>query len=188
AALRHAGVFTNNISRLTTFELNKANNMPSLPALVPAADLAFPAPGLSLVFGRSFRQSITQRYHLGRMGRGWADNFDISATTDTSTGFVTIREGDIFRYFTRNSDGSYVSSPGDFATLTQVSGAYRLREASGEVTAFRTDGLLDYIQDTNNNRITASYDSAGRLTSLTHSNGSALTLSYNAQGRVSQVA
>src|SRR5262249_18556070 len=132
------------------------------------------------------RQSIAQRYHLGRLGRGWSDNFDVSATADSGTGFVTIRQGDSWRFFARNPDGSYVSWPGDFATLTRVSGAFRLREASCEVTAFRADGLLDYFQDTNNNRISAGY-TGGQLTSLTHSNGSAFTLTYNAQGRISQV-
>ena len=51
---------------------------------------------------------------------------------------------------------------------------------------FRSDGSLDYLQDTNGNRITAGY-TGNQLTSLTHSNGKALTLSYNAQGRISQV-
>ena len=68
----------------------------------------------------------------------------------------------------------------------QGGGAFQLRETTGEVIAFRSDGLLDYLQDTNGNRITAGY-TGSQLTSLTHSNGKALTLAYNAQGRISQV-
>ena len=54
------------------------------------------------------------------------------------------------------------------------------------LTVFRADGLLDYIQDTNGNRITAGYTGA-QLTTVTNSNGGALTLSYNTQGRISAV-
>ena len=179
-------VTTNSVSELTEFELRKANDLPALPVQAGGVDLAFPAPGLPLAFGRSFGSSIAQRYHLGRLGRGWVDNLDMSASTDASTGLVTIRQGATLRFFAHMPDGSYLGWPGDFATLTQVSGAFRLREASGEVTAFRADGLLDYLQDTNNNRLTAGY-SGSQLTSLTHSNGSALTFHYNAQGRIDQV-
>ncbi len=67
-----------------------------------------------------------------------------------------------------------------------MGGVYQLREQDGLLTVFRTDGTLDYIQDTNGNRITAGY--TGTLqTSLTQSNGSSFTLSYNPQGRLSQI-
>src|SRR5262249_5852751 len=82
---------------------------------------------------------------------------------------------------------SYAGFPGEQGDLTLVNGALQLREPNGFLTAFRADGSLDYIQDTNNNRITAAY-SGSQLTSLTHSDGSALTLSYNGQGFISQVA
>ena len=66
-----------------------------------------------------------------------------------------------------------------------MGGVYQLREQDGLLTVFRTDGTLDYIQDTNGNRITAGY--TGTLqTSLTQSNGSSFTLSYNPQGRLAR--
>src|SRR5262249_20240728 len=90
------------------------------------------------------------------------------------------------RVFVRNADGSYTAAPSDFGTLTQPGGIYQLREKTGLITVFHSDGSLDYFQDTNSNRLTAGY-SNGRLTTLTHSNGSALTIVYNGQGRVQQV-
>src|SRR5262249_42454537 len=69
----------------------------------------------------------------------------------------------------------------------ETGGAFQLREQTGQITRFRIDGRLDYLQDTNGNRITAAY-TANQLTSLTHSGGSALTLTYNAQGRIRQVS
>ena len=88
--------------------------------------------------------------------------------------------------FGKNKAGGFDGLPGDFATLTETSGAFQLREQSGEIIRFRTDGRWDLLQDRNGNRITAAY-TGGQLASITHSNGSMLTLTYNAQGRVSQV-
>jgi RHS repeat-associated protein len=180
------GLAIRSVARLFAFELRLANDLPALPVPAGGTDLAFPAPGLPLTFGRSFGSSIAGRYYVGRLGRGWVDNFDISASADADTGLVTIRQGGNLRFFARNPDGSYSGVPGDFATLTLTAGASRLRESSGEVTAFRSDGQLAYLQDTNNNRLTAGY-TGSQLTSITNTNGSALTFHYNAQGRIDLV-
>jgi YD repeat-containing protein len=70
--------------------------------------------------------------------------------------------------------------------LTVINGAFQLRELDGSLTAFHTNGSLDFVQDRNGNRITAGYTGT-LLTSLTHSDGDALTFTYNAQGRIKQV-
>jgi hypothetical protein len=54
--------------------------------------------------------------------------------------------------------GTYFSQAGDYGTLTALSGgAFSLQEAAGFLYTFRSDGALDYVQDTNNNRITCGY-------------------------------
>ena len=88
--------------------------------------------------------------------------------------------------FAKDKTGAYYGMPGDFATLTELGGTFQLRQQTGAVISFRADGRLDYLQDTNGNRITAEY-SGSQMTSLKHSNGSAVTLAYNAQGRISKV-
>jgi RHS repeat-associated protein len=184
--LAQVGDFTREIGDLFRFELEKAaDDLPALPVAGPSVDLYLPAPALPLAFVRSFGSSIPDRYRFGRLGPGWTDNFDISATQD-ATGLVTIREGNDYRFFARASDGTYTGFPGELATLTSVNGALHLRETDGTVVAFRPDGSLDYIADTNNNRITAGY-TGSQLTSLTHSDGSSLTLAYDAKGLLSQV-
>ena len=50
---------------------------------------------------------------------------------------------------------------------------YTLKELDGSISFFGTDGTLEYVQDTNGNRITAGY-SNGLLTSLTDSSGQSL--------------
>src|SRR5262249_23658217 len=140
-----------------------------------------------LLFARDYGASIAQRFYLGRLGRGWVDNLDVSLTNDASAGIVTIHHGSATRLFGKDDNGSYVGIPWDFGTLTHAGGALRLREKTGEVIAFRVDGSLDFIEDTNGNRLTAGY-TGSRLSTLTHSGGQILTLAYNAQGRISQVS
>ena len=185
AALLNVGVSTRSVHDLFAFEIKKANNDVPFRALDATVDVAFPASGIPLIFGRSFQSTVIGRYDLGRLGRGWVDMFDISAVTESS-GLVTIRQGSVSRYFARQPNGTFAGAPGEYGTLTVVNGAYQLREKNGTMTAFRADGSLDYIQDTNGNRVTAGYSGA-LLTTLTHSTGAVMSLSYNAQGRISQV-
>src|SRR5262249_50402424 len=94
--------------------------------------------------------------------------------------------GGVDRFFTRNPNGSYSGSPGDFGQLTSSGGAYRLTETDQTVWQFRADGLLDFVADPNANRITLGYTN-GLLTTLTHSSGAQLVLAYNAAGRLASV-
>ncbi len=183
--LSQLGEYTADVNRLVGFEIEKASD--SLPAfsLAQAVDAVSPAPGLTLGFSRQFVQSLAGRYQLGRLGRGWTDNWDISAGTD-SHGNVTVLESGSARVFVEQADGSYQSGPGDYGVLSRVGGVYHLREKNGSLLAFRTDGSLDYMQDSVGNRITAGYTGT-QLTSLTQSNGESLRLDYNAQGRIRQV-
>jgi len=83
-------------------------------------------------------------------------------------------------------DGSYQASPGDYDTLSLNNGAYTLRDKQGTVYVFQPDGLLSYEQDTNGNRITATYND-GQLAKLTDSDGQSFAFTYNAEGFISQL-
>ena len=65
-------------------------------------------------------------------------------------------------------------------------GGYTLTEVDGTVTAYNANGSLNYVQDTDGNRITADW-TGSLLTSLTASSGQYLALSYNAAGLVSLI-
>lgn len=173
------------IDRLFTFELQKANNLPAVPVAATAMDIAFPAPGLPVIFGRSFGATISDRFQQGRLGRGWNDNFDISIHEVSANRSVSVIQGGRVRYFQGQPDGSYIGAQDEFATLSKQQGVFRLRETSGEVIAFHADGSLDFLSDSNGNRITASH-SGNQLTKLTHSSGAELSLSYS-MGRLQQV-
>src|SRR5208283_262616 len=82
---------------------------------------------------------------------------------------------------------------GEAGTLTRSAGIYTFTKTSGIQYVFLLNGLLNYEQDTNGNRITLGYNSQNQLVTLTYSNPSdpsepsaQLSLTYNAQGFVSQ--
>ena len=86
------------------------------------------------------------------------------------------------RVFKQQTDGSYQGS----GTLTWNVDHYELEEADGRRIVFRTDGQLDYVEDSNGYRLTAGYTN-DLLTQLSASNGDSLTFDYNAEGRIETV-
>jgi RHS repeat-associated protein len=183
--LSQLGQETSDLTRLFAFEWKQAVNTLTNVSLISTTDVVDAAPGLSLTFNRTFYQSIAERYNLGGLGRGWASQWDLRATTDSKGDVIVRSVGDLQRVFEKQTDGvTYLEDGG--ATLTITNGQYRLKEVSGLVSLFGTDGKLSYVEDTNANRITLEYAN-NNLTKLVHTNGDSLTLAYNAQGRISQI-
>jgi YD repeat-containing protein len=185
SALATVGAQLTTTSDAINFEAMKANDQFPSSVLTMASDIGLPGSGVPLTFARSFASTIVGRYDVGRLGAGWVDDWDYSVATN-SNGVVIVREGPTTRAFGPGPNG-LVGQPGDPGVLTLVNGAYQLRDPGGVLTVFNTDGSLSYIQDANNNRVTAG-DANGLMTSLTASNGQSLTFTYNAQGRISQIA
>src|SRR5262249_9311298 len=102
-ALGLQGRRTHDAARLLGLQLLDADADEAIPILAGATDVSFPGPGLDPIFSRQFLEPIDRRYALGRLGRGWTDNWDISASTDSS-GNVTVLEDGIVRFFTVQSD------------------------------------------------------------------------------------
>jgi RHS repeat-associated protein len=184
--LSQLGEVTYDLNRLIALEYMKANADLSAGAVAGSVDAALPSPGLPLTFERTYHSTIAGRYGVGRLGRGWTDNWDVVATT-AADGDVTVIDGGVQVRYTRNPDGTFTAGPGNPTTLTLADGTYRLALADGTVQAFRPDGKIGSVEDLNGNRITAGYDAAGRLTSLTHTSGASLTLTYTPGGRVGSV-
>ena len=174
----------NDVIQLLSFEIEKANAAYTAQTLVSVTADSLPAPGMDLTFVQSFQQSISGRYTQGILGYGWTTNWDISATTMTN-GDVAIENDGVSAYFSLQPNGSFAPEAGDEGTTLTVSGgAYQLVEPDGTIYQFNANGTLNYVQDTNGNRITAGYNAQGQLVSLTDSNGEYLDLTYNAQGHL----
>ncbi len=132
-------------------------------------------------------QSIEGRSESGLFGLGWTTSWNTSAATDAQ-GDVALVTPFSNESFTIQSDGTFQAEPGDLDTLVKSGSDYLVTMPDGSVNAFLVStGALDYEEDSSGNKVTAGYNTAGQLISLTHSDGQVLTLSYNPQGFVSQV-
>ncbi len=191
--LAKLGENVSDIRDLLSFEVRQASGLGIFRTCASAIDAQVIAPGPALIFRRSFSTDIADHYRLGRLGRGWSDNWDISLTVtndtfDSTPGTVTIlgpgRSRRVFQPDMRKP--TFFTQAGDNASLTNLgTGRYLLRETDGTKYAFRSDGKLDYLEDTHGTRITASY-SGNHLDRLTHSTGPFLQFGYNGE-RISLV-
>jgi RHS repeat-associated protein len=177
------------VGQLLSFEFMQADGLSPLRSLAGSTDASVPAPGLPLAFTRSFAEPISQRFALGSLGRGWSHNWQYSLQQAADGTVTVLGPGGSRRTFqpdSRNSN-NYFSQPGDHAALTPLGGGvFTLQEKSGLLYAFQSDGKVNYVQDLNGNRITASY-SGNQLAQLTHSSGQYLQLAYNGAGRIQSV-
>ena len=175
--LGQLGEDVTDVNQLWGFAVQQADNAlsPVGPSLASATDDSVAIPGsLSLSFSRVFAESIAGRDTIGA-ARLWL----VHAVADDRDHRLR-RHGDHHRGRRRPA-----RLPARFADRGRVllrarrhrhahgptaTGGYLLTEADGTATDYNANGTLNYIQDTNGNRITAGYTS-GRLTSLTASSG-----------------
>jgi RHS repeat-associated protein len=190
ANAQYLGTLGENIADPATpwsFELQQAIGLGPIQDIGTTVDDQVAVPGLPLEFSRTFSSSIVGRSQTGPLGLGWSDNWDISLAVQADGTVVVSEPGDTQVSFTPNGSGGYTDQPGDHETLTSLGGgAFSLEETNGTLTVFNPNGTLDYVQDTNGNRITSGYTD-GLLTSLTDSSGQSLSIGYNSEGLISTV-
>jgi hypothetical protein len=175
------GQRTNDIGDLWAFEVAQASAaINPVRYLAGSVDVSIPAPGLPLVFSRVYGQSLPSRFRTGPLGRAWTHNWDFSISEEDN-GVVLRGPGGVDRFFALNHNGTFTPSPGDFGSLTLSNGAFRLIETDRTVWQFGPDGLLDYVEDPNGNRITLTHQDE-RLVSIAHSSGRQIVLEYNQSG------
>jgi YD repeat-containing protein len=193
------------VRSLWEFAVQQANNAlnPLAPYLASATDDSVPIPGgLSLSFTRVYAESLTGRLVGGSLGIGWTTSWQTHLSVGTD-GTVTISEpAGATRTFQPDSraPGHLFAEPGDTSTLkTDGLGGYVLTESNGIITDFNPDGTLNYMQDTDGNRITAAYTQGNLITpgggggpvrelaSLTASSGLFLHFSYNGYNEIASI-
>lgn len=188
--LSEMGVYTNDLNRLMGFEIAKADGG-YLPSVIPSStDASAPVPGqISLDIVRQFNQTIDERQTVGPFGPGWTDNWDDSVYTD-SDGNLDFQFGSSVETFLLDPTAGTYSDPvaGSGTANVLSSGHVQLTVPGGMLYDFNPNGTLNFIEDSDSNRVTCGYNAEGQLTSLTASNGSVLILDYNAQGFVSGIA
>ncbi|MFO0943396.1 MAG: RHS repeat-associated core domain-containing protein, partial [Pirellulales bacterium] len=169
-----------NVSRLWQTALLQQIGQTPQSVLASANDLGVPSTGLSLDFNRQFTVSTATRFELGPLGYGWRHDWQESlAVASDGTVTVTMPSGSK-RTFQPDSRvaGKYFAQIGDYGVLRNSGGTFTLTEQDGLVQFFNSDGTLQYVQDLNGNRITASYTGT-QLVGLSSSSGNSLTISYS---------
>jgi RHS repeat-associated protein len=188
--LGRLGEQVTDVNQLWQFEIRQAIGLAPIGQIASETDVSVPGPGMTLTFSRSYSPLILDRSTVGPFGMDWSlDGGWQETLTTQSDGTVVVSGPDgLEREFQPDSRGNdYFYQPGDHGTLIKNGdGTYSLLEVDDTLTHFLADGQVDYIQDTNGNRITAGY-THGLLTSLTHSDGQSIRIAYNAAGRVTQV-
>ena len=189
AYLGQLGETVTDVSQLWSFELQQALGFSPLMTLDSVTDDSVDAPGFPITFSRSYANSIIGRNEIGPLGRGWAlTNGWQETLTVGSDGTVVVADADgSERVFEPNSSGGYFDQAGDNGVLTEnADGSFSLQEVDGSITGFNANGTVAYEQDADGNRITAGYTN-GLLTTLTGSSGQWLDMSYNSAGRIISV-
>ncbi|HXG10972.1 MAG TPA: hypothetical protein VNK04_14525, partial [Gemmataceae bacterium] len=188
--LGRLGLHVTDVDDLWLFEIQQAIGFSPVANLADVTDLRVEAPGLPLTFRRVFSTNMVGHYEQGPLGRGWAwaDGWQRTLFTEPDgTVVVPGLDGRQRRFeLDRRVSGRYFAQPGDHATLTRLGGGvFLLREPDGLVTRFRGDGRVEYVEDPNGNRITATWTDT-QLTRLTHSAGQFLQITYSG-GRIERL-
>jgi RHS repeat-associated protein len=189
--LGRLGQRVTDVDKLWNFEVQQAYGYSPLPVLDSAVDAALPVPGLVLDVSRRFSANLRARNQSGPFGQGWYTPWQAQLVVENDGDLIRlIGEAGSARVFTRDTrNSSYFSGSGDSSRLVAVgSGVYELHDPQGVVTRFNTGGRIEYVQDPNGNRVTATHDGAGRLLSLAHNAGGSLNVTYNGLGLIGSIS
>ena len=157
-------------------------------------DISIKGRGLSLGLTRSYNSQAADRF--GTMGYGWTHSYQISLTHYPG-GYVMVGgegSGQIFKEsnlqngtikaeapnlgrLVKNVDGSL-----DYFTKSQTKYHFRQPVEQGNPNIYL--GNLEFIEDTNKNRITLYYDTFGRVSSVADSSNRRLNFEYEAAENV----
>jgi RHS repeat-associated protein len=138
------------------------------------------------------------RYHQGVFGYGPGRDLDIYAQTTGLTPAPVIFYPDgtprTFPTVNPNQSNQYLGVPGDYGVLTVGTDAsVTLTEKNGTLYHFNAPVgssailQLGYIQDTNQNQVTLTYNGSAQLASAVDSFGNMISYVYDSLGHVTQI-
>lgn len=185
--LARLGLRITNVAELWGFEIHQAYGHSLLPVLDEAVDSHVAAQGTPLDLKRSFSSNLRSRQSIGPFGRGWYTVWQSRIFVERGGALVKlVGEAGAGRSYSSDTryPGTFFSDPGDSGTLRPAGDGYELKAPDGSKTRYRSDGRIAWMEDANGNRVTAAWNGAGQLLSLTHSSGGSITLTYNGAGFV----
>lgn len=127
----------------------------------------------------------------GPFGHGWVHRYDrrLVETTDGAAVVAICSKANGKRErFVREPDGSYAPPEYLFDTLTkEADGGFRLRDHLGGVRTFDTHGRLSSVTDRNGNSLTFNYDATGFMVSITDAVNRSVVFAKGGDGRVASM-
>ncbi|WP_051951351.1 RHS repeat-associated core domain-containing protein [Actinacidiphila yeochonensis] len=156
-------------------------------------DLSTPGRGMPLDFTRSYAESVADPSGPngslavnGPFGYGWTYSYNLSASTDSTTGAVTVTQEDGSQVTFNDTDGTYTpSAPRYDATLTAAGSTYTFTRTGKDVFTFdATTGRLTAETDIVGSKASPAYatklayDSSGHLSTVTDPGGRVYTLTW----------
>jgi RHS repeat-associated protein len=160
--------------------------------MLDVTDIAIPAPGLPLVFGRSYNsmepdQSIEPNgsVQTGGMefGRGWRASTDWAMFVPNGWySLVTLRtgEGRLLTFLPVSETAGWICDMDERLRLRSSSGGWRLDGIdNGASMQFDSQGRWAWTDDGWGNRITAYRDAGGHTTNLSHTCGACLNIVWS---------
>jgi RHS repeat-associated protein len=138
-------------------------------------DLTIPGRGPALELTRTYSSVFAGRD--GPLGHGWTDSYNMSLTTDATTGTVAVhQENGAQVIFTPDSVGNYSAPPRNTATLVKSDdGSFTFTRNAQQTFTFSATGRLTTETDPNGYATVLAYDSSGQLARVTDPAGRSLT-------------
>lgn len=151
-------------------------------------DIAIPAVGLDLDFGRRYDSSF--EFDLG-MGRGWLPTYSEAVYRHVDEGPVywVTDEGRTWEFLT-DGHGGYITPVELDGTMRRSGDLFTYREKDGFEHRFNSGGQLLRLVDRYGNALDMTYDGSRRLTRVDHatSPGRSLTFQYDSTGHLTRVS
>ena len=188
--LDRLGRYNTNQEELIQFEVFQAMGLSVQPELSSVVDLQVDAPGIPIVLARDIAATLETRHNLGTLGYGWQWNggWQRELTVQSDGGvIITDAGGRSARYQpdSRRFRG-YFSEAGNPMVLRGLgSDQFELISPDQSKAVFGSNGRVQFIEDPNGNRITATWEDV-QLARLEHSAGQFVDLEYE-NGRVQQL-
>ena len=153
-------------------------------------DLSIPGRGQNLHFTRTYNAlAAVSQTSPGPLGYGWSNNYGAYLSINSTTGDVTVVQGDGTTVtFAPTSGGNYSAAGWVTAHLVKnADGSYTYTTHNLDSYTFNASGQLVSESDRNGYVTTLAYNASGQLASVTDQAGRSLTFAYNTAGEIASV-
>ncbi len=148
-------------------------------------DISIPAKELPLELTRNYN---SQDNFNGQFGYGWRSNFDDTLKEYPDGSVVEVDQTAVYTVYSKNADGTYQPSPGEYSTLTKnADSTYTILRKHGQQDYFDTYGRLTKIEGRNSNAINILRDANGIITEVDDASGRKLLFTNDSNGRTTQI-